>query len=428
MRRSITPGGNSISRPGSPSDDDAQTVGRRQFVGIDTLAVGFGVRWNRDTLAKLLERLEAGKAAAQESDDPAEAAIDLAGKKWTVRPAGWRLGAGKGPYIAYAFEREGVVFGLMRRELPLGQTPNVYVTVGSSACLAMGTLEGVIVELRRVLSELGASIEFEKVSRVDVFVDLEGVPVADVATAYIADRMICRARKDAAFGIHRNGRKKWSGIQVGRALMFRAYDKVEELKDQPSKRALWNALEWNDTAPRVVTRFEFEIKREKLAEFECRGTRKLGIDTLDELLANIGPIALYLCQRWIRFTRGDVDRTNTTRQAHAPFWERVIGAIQRWATNPEPATRNHRPRLADVEGLIRQARGCIESAAALLHRPRGVRSLLDLCTFARELLADQDKRDREGATPHIYEEAIAGKRLLYGARQPIGPRSVGVWT
>lgn len=397
-------------------------------MGVDTLAVGFGVRWKREDLAAFLERLEAGKLAAQESDDPAEATIDIAGRRWTVRPAGWRLGAGKGPYIAYAFEREGVVFGLMRREIPLGQTPNVYVTVGSSACLSMGTLEGVIVEIRRVLADLGASIEFEKVSRCDVFVDLEGVAIADVAGAYVADRMICRAKKSSAFGLHRNGRKRWEGISVGRALMFRAYDKILELKDQPQKRALWNSLEWNDDAPRVVTRFEFEIKREKLSEFECRDTGKLGVDTLDELLANIGPMALYLSQRWLRFTAAGVDRRNTSRAPNADFWKRVIDCLKRWATCPVPATRNHRPRKADVEGLIRQARGCIESAAALLSRPRAPKSLLDLCTFARELLADQDKRDREGATPHIYAEAIESKRVSYRARQPIGPRTVGVWT
>ncbi len=424
----ITPVATSM-RPGPDlADLEAQVRGQRRFVGIDTLAVGFGVTFSREPFDALCARLEAAKVAAQESDDPNEASFVLGRRTWTVQPSGWRLGDnGRGPYIAFAIAHEGVVVGMMRRDRPLGpSTPNVYVTVGSSACLSRGSLEVIIMDLRGIINDLGGTIEFEKVGRCDVFVDLEGVQIGDVARAWVEDRVVCRAKKSSAFGLHRNGRKKWQGIQIGRALMFRAYDKIEELKDQPQKRALWNAIQWNDEAPRVVTRFEFEMKREKLSEFE-KADGSQGIDTLDDLLFNIGRIALYLTQRWMRFTRAAVDRTNTSRAAFADFWRRVCDAVQAWTTSAEPATRRFRPKVGDVEALIRQFRGCIESAAALLSRPKAPRSLLDVCQFARELLYDQDKRERQGKTPHIYAESIAGKRQRYESRAPIRSRDVGVW-
>lgn len=395
---------------------------KRDFVGIDTLYVGLGVKWDGEDYERLCERLEAAKAAAQ--DDPgntAAATIHIGYLPWVVRPTGAKMGGQSGPLFAYQIERAGIVLQFMRRETPSGEMPNVRIQSGALACLSYGSAQTLVVEMREVINALGGDVVFEKVSRVDLYADLEGLEVAEVVAAFHDDRLIGRARRQGDYGNFVLGRRKPTGLVVGSKIVFRAYDKVEELKRDPVKYGMWKQTQWNDDAPDTCTRFEFEIKRETLADFE--------IDTVEDLERNIGRILAYLAgsrtvrKSWIRFTARRPDRRNSEKERNADWWNRAIDAWYRWTEEDRPAIRTIELNEVDCSALIRQARGCLQSVAAMKYA--GISTVSELAQMARDQLAaleETEKRyGRHTPIPFAVEEKRARmkKRVQSTADRPI---------
>ena len=107
-----------------------------------------------------------------------------------------------------------------------------------------------------------------------------------------------------------------NGISVGLGdIALRIYDKVLEMKRQPSKQSIfssvWGQDEYNGQA---VTRVEFQLRRPVL--------RQLKVNTLEDLFQKAGGIWEYCTQSWSRFCTDPVDKKNRhhDRAETHPFW------------------------------------------------------------------------------------------------------------
>lgn len=349
------------------------------YVGLDTLEVGFGVEWpeNWDRITSSLD--QAKKDAADPEASPNLCLMPLGGLLWKVSPKG----AAGGVYMAWQLEAEGVRLLLMNRQTPYGETPNLRIILGSLACLGQGSMVNIKAFCRGLVERLGVVVKFEKVSRVDFMQDQGGVAVKEYVDLFRADQFISRAVKMGEYGEFRMGRRA-TGFTIGAdTMMLRIYDKLAELKKDPVKAAAWSGAVWGGKVPGEVTRVEFELKREALKTLE--------VDTLDDLESKAAAICEYLTTQWMRFVVGGVDRTHTTREEVHALWKRVQEGFRQKLGRVCAAVRHIVRGASDVSALVKQAAGCMLSVAAI--RGKRVHMLDDLAGFVVDqlyLLGDGD--------------------------------------
>ena len=143
----------------------------------DTAVISCGVNWgdNFDNLMQVLElrkqesRVDGGDCAARFGD------FVLA-----VGPAGFSAGG----YVAYQLAGSGVRLGVASTRSPYGETPNVYINMGSAVLMYNDGIEPVWWHVQEVIKAMGGELLWHKVSRVDVCVDLWDVEVRDLHEDY----------------------------------------------------------------------------------------------------------------------------------------------------------------------------------------------------------------------------------------------------
>lgn len=280
-----------------------------------------------------------------------------------VGPSGAHRGkAGKGLYMAYRFDVNGFSVQMASRPYPKRETPNVVIRAGGSQCLKLGG-KACLDKGRELIASAGGTILREKLSRVDMCLDLPGVEMGAFVKAYLEKRFITRAK---AFGYHQS-----TGITVTMGkhpLMLRIYDKAAQIRQERNvlKIFLMEARRWHGQFPRHATRVEFELGRQCLREH--------GIDTPDDYFAKRADLAAYLCREWVRLTAGPVNRENTARAETLPLWKAVEHGFLAWTGDPPGLPLEPLPtKGADVSQLIAQAAGVMITAAALTGRHLAVK-------------------------------------------------------
>ncbi len=344
------PGVISSNTPPPTSKLDSFTGGEDWFewsVYVDWLQV-----WG-----ELQKKLECAKSIAASPRLAKESAGDLitfGGSEALVDPSGARRGKKrKGLYVAYRFEVEGLQFQLTQTPVALGNMPNTYVLADGMKCLNRGA-KASLDFARNLIERAGGKILKEKLSRVDMCLDLPDVPMDELVSAYRDARYICRADVKALY--------ESSGITIalGKSpLMVRIYDKAAEIRYRRDivKLALMELRRWHWTIPEHAARVEFQISREAL-------TRR-GIDTPDNYFMVRGDLIRYLCTDWVRFTSGQVHRTNTSRTKILPLWEKVLSGFLDWTGQPVgDALRPLDRQAIDRMQLVRQALGVMITEAA----------------------------------------------------------------
>jgi hypothetical protein len=280
--------------------------------GEDTIYLACGVEWREsEALWAMLDEL---KQEAKRTGEPARKAF--LGFALYVFPHG-QSGKGGGPNFTYVADTGWARLGFLKMAKPKETTANLYVKVGSQACLLMGGAVGVRLHLRQICDRLGLGGELvsAKLSRVDLCVDVPG----DLVTPLMdRSRHITRASKWADYGegLTPTGFTRGSGSSI----MLRVYRK--DLKCDPE---LWDLLQEHrfgrvepETFHEAVSRFEYQIRREQL--------REMGVDSLDDYIAKRASIWKYLTEDYFRVADGEVDRTNTTREEISEVWQQVCEA------------------------------------------------------------------------------------------------------
>jgi hypothetical protein len=272
-----------------------------------------------------------------------------------VHPSGTSLGKkGKGQHMAYRLACSGLVILIANRKCVKGSAPNVVIRADGTQCLNHGAV-GCRELGRELLKKAGAFIRREKLSRVDLCLDLPGVPMDAFLSAYREERYICRATAKGL--IESSG----ATIYLGKnPLKLRIYDKAAQMRSECDVVKLFMMMQrrWHGVDQTQATRVEFELSRDAL--------KSRGVDTPDDYFQKRSDLIAYLCNNWVRFTEDEVDRTNTTRIRVLPLWAEVTAGFESWAGQArgeplEPLTRES----VDVTQLLKQAVGVLLTAGVL---------------------------------------------------------------
>jgi hypothetical protein len=180
--------------------------------------------------------------------------------------------------------------------------------------------------------------------------------MAEYAQRYKDDAYICKAKKDNFY----RDNKRVTGLVFGRDIFCRIYDKILEASRDPLKWAVLVAYRYGGETPDKAIRIEFQIRRDEMREL-------WSVTDVNDLFGKLPAILEELMTKWLRFTEGTVDRDG--HQGRSEIWSRWLEAQamfrEAFAPNGIQAPRQE-PKRPDVVNLLRQAFGCIKSAAAVV--------------------------------------------------------------
>jgi hypothetical protein len=370
--------------------------------GLDWLAVSIEGGWTDRAFASIYQDfLDAAELARLNEND--HEVIETAGRVWRVHARGRRHQNGWAEIVA---ECDGVEWHFSKHKMRIGQ-PLVWITATSMTLMKTGAV-GIRAILKDTLQALHIDVSRAYPSRVDVCIDLAGVDTRVFAQHIEEDCYVTRAQDSQIFRSHR----RITGIQVGRGIVCRIYDKLLETVDNPEKRSLMIEKRWGGRIPKYATRVEFQLRRDELRErYSC--------DTLDDLWNKLPHIVQKLTHEWLRMTEEHVDRVNKHqgRCNVSKLWEtvqivfaEVFGKIMERAE----AARKIRP---ETKRLIQQSFGCLLSSLAVDGKlPMNERELIEnlVGKFVEHLPGNWWKKLRDRINdfnmrePQGYEMGIEG--------------------
>ncbi|MBX3435753.1 MAG: hypothetical protein KF847_20740 [Pirellulales bacterium] len=383
------------------------------YGGEDWLTLSLYVRHRE--FAETTKRLDEARRAAEErrrGDDE----LTLAGRKFLVRPLGAKVGSGRsGAYFRWQLQSEtGFVLQLMNVPLWTGTMPNAKLVASSLVMMQLG-IDEVVRQARDALRALGAVVERDKVSRVDVCCDLPGRSMEPLLAAYDAGHLVCRAtRSDEHFNddyvvgsdcsMYRIGRERTS-FNLGRGdVRLRVYEKVEECRYDLKKLRVLVQRRWGEFPYRAI-RVEYQLRREKL--------KQLGVDDFEDWLDKRAAVVRYLTHEWCRLTAGPVDRKHPDRTPVLAEWLDVQAGFAAWAGDgPGPDLGPIASQPMPPDRFLKSIVGSFVSLFAL-----GGVAIDDNETFAHEALARLlDEIEQRDMAREV------GRRALERGYADVGPR------
>lgn len=226
-------------------------------------------------------------------------------------------------------------------------------TASGDPCLRYGALD-TLKFARSVLMSLGCEIDEDKLSRVDLCLDLPGVAPDIFVRAAREGRYISQAR------IYREIESSSHTVILGKdPLSLSIYNRLAVVKRKPNSPELLHLMKhrrWGGTVPKHATRVEFRLRRDALKRF--------GIDSPDDYFQRRGDLVRHLCQKAFRFTDRRVDRNNTTRAKVLPLWLDIANGFASWAGQPVGAPLKPLPKKpVNVSYLVKQAHGLVKRIA-----------------------------------------------------------------
>ncbi len=309
------------------------------FNSFDSLHLGLHVLWPEHHF--FFEGLDEGKQEALEEDKPVPFNIGQA--DYVIYPTGR-----SGGYRWHLKSGDIHLFFSIRN--PTGDTPNVFVEIGSMPCWSPGHQE-VVEAIIDQLQEVGGSILKIRVSRVDLCADCIGLPFLKTGL-HKRKLWIKQARN---FGLRGSGINYNSmDIGLGGRIAFRSYDKRNELKNNPAKESFFNEIWELDDEKTPVTRVEFEIKKKALKEFK--------IETYKDLLEKLPGLWDYLTNKWFRLAEKPVNRTHQQEAKISSFWK-IIQKVK-WSGIKQKLKRIRKPRRS-IDMLLDQAAGIALSVGVI---------------------------------------------------------------
>jgi len=271
--------------------------------GIDTLDFGVYIDWQGDW-DTMLALFDSRKASAFGTDGI------------LIQDDGVRdhlfLPSGKPPSYRYhlQFPEYHLFIGISRE--PKHDTPNVYVSFNSETLWSRGTAEAVKLLLCD-LDSMGGLFRGLKPSRCDICVDIY-IP-GGLRRDFLESFMVSRGRKTNAF---MNGdvlETFYAGAKDA-PIQIRIYNKGLEIGKKATEQRWLDIWQVDDSTD--IWRFEFEIKRAALREFQ--------INSFPDLEKKIADLWRYLTEEW--FSLRYPDNEKTERRGLHPLWLDVRGCSE----------------------------------------------------------------------------------------------------
>ncbi len=347
-------GDSGITHPAKRQQAEQPTL---ESGGEDTLHLALNVWWKED-FEGVMTALEQGKLEAQARNRSVE--VEYKGLKIVVTRQGKKTGGGRGRFYRYLVHVRGITMLLTDQPQAIEQFPNVLIEVGSTLLMLVGGAGNAMTDLRAMFRSLGGEVQWAKVSRVDLCVDLPEVAMSSFHSLLQQGHAITRAASRREFFEH----SRITGMVFGTGCVaLRLYDKLLEVtgpKYDPFKLALLCERRWG-TQPASAVRVEYQLRREMLLT--------ANISTIEDYLKHRSPLARYLTHEWFRLVASAPDRENhnTSRADTHPLWVQVQEAFEAWTgTAPESIRRLKSRPVVDPIRLAKQGRGCFLSAIAEL--------------------------------------------------------------
>ena len=296
--------------------------------GIDKLYLGFYVEVNE----KLLKDLEAAKADASNSSFR-EGLISIGENTFTIKPYRQE----RYPYIL-----ENGDMWLQVAEGNADSYPSVYVQMESLYILSTG-VDKAVNEVRSFISSNFGEIKEEKVSRVEMYVDVAGEKVYQGDVDKFVGRAVIR-RFYQVYG-------EFTGFELGKGdIRAKVYNKKKEIKKSHKEYMydMWDLIEEDEE----VWRIEFSLSRRALKEWD--------VEDYDSFKEVIGDIWKYLTEEWLSMR--EQDNENQTRRSLTELWEEVRNTTQFFG-KVTGAIRNKK-RIGEIEHCISQMKGCATAVSA----------------------------------------------------------------
>jgi len=308
---------------------------------VDTLEFGIEVG-NYEKLKSLLERINEKRETAQETRQ--KVTIEVADRLFTVFPGG------KPP--AYRYHIENDEFALYFAKSNRGNNSPIFVQVRQRMLWELGVKE-THKTITNFVSELGAEITGDKISRIDLCCYTDSMKVW-------GNKMI-----DTAVGGFKKFRpyldrlKNYESMYFGKSgpIICRIYNKSKEIETSQKEwfKSLWK-FHGLDTDKEIIN-VEFQVKREALKE--------MGISSVKDCLDQLPGVWKYLTEKWLTFRKKakDYKKPVTLR-----WWKQ----IQKCSTFDSPANKILRKKIRndDLYILLRGYLGYLTSISALLAEQR----------------------------------------------------------
>lgn len=330
--------------------------------GIDSLTFS-----GKATLsASLLERLGDGRSAAQEAGEPVP--FIFGGSEFLLAPHGF------GRYPFSLTHEHGQIGVTGSQNLPAFR---VQLRAGFIHGIGAEAAAQAFVDL---LERVAGPIE-TVVSRVDLFADFMGwALVAEDRHRFVTRAVITDlVEVYGQVGTLQFGRRKGGGLSA------RIYNKPLEMA---KKGSTWLLEEWGDqyVPGEQVWRVEFEFGRTVL--------RNRGIDTLDDLFANIGGLWAYGTE-WLSFRDRTADQTRS-RWPIAPEWTAVSNIPLRGsAIGLEKVSRSKR------EAALRTVRNGLRGYAISYAALTGIRDVDEMGRCLTAQLLEHEKVSGNPFAAHV---------------------------
>jgi len=337
----------------SPQFQSIETSQNKILGGYDGgVEVGFNGHWSDLKFKTILQTLETAKNAA-ENEGGDERFVELGGKTFSV----YAHGANCGAHYKYVIEGSGIKIYIHAN--PKGPIQPVRLRYGFEA-LCGRDLFAVHADILEWFQEIGFYVEGEIVSRAD-FQVMSHRPMAEFMQLIFSNRSVQRAKTANT----RTQGGKFETFTLGTAIQLCIYDKRKELIDTCDEVKM--SLLVNDCLggefPDDLTRIEFRMRRDALRVFN--------INTIQDLLERENAMVDYLTNDWFRLIKEEKQKGHTAEQDFDPIWQEVRNLFFEYFPGPienrKPVERKDSRRAIKCTGesLIKQAVGCLATAAAL---------------------------------------------------------------
>jgi hypothetical protein len=322
----------------------------------DWFELNLYVKWHPTKWDELTKKLDECKHWAGIRDSPTSlTGWNVNGKSIAVEPIGAKSGKGtKGIYSRWRFTYDELIrFRVVNRQLSHETMPNVGVSIDGRAC-TLDHAENLYRRSVELIEALGGEVLKNKLSRVDICLDMPGVPLDAFERCFDEKRYICRANarsKHESYGIT---------VSFGQnPIMARIYDKLREVekKADPVKELAMKVHRWGGDFPDEATRVEFQIRRD--------GLKSHGIDTVQDYLDRRASLASYLTEEWLRLTAAHVDKKNKnqSKARTLPLWQEVSENLVAWGAGATAELDPLKKEDANVLQLFKQMLGVAKAAA-----------------------------------------------------------------
>ncbi len=357
------------------------------IVNIDTLEIGFDVYDYESSIESYLDLLEECKNEKRDSmykGEDHKSFIEIGGIDFEV------LHAGKHGY-AYILHNDDMELNIAKFRSTIDDFYPIRVRFKAKLLWEQGQLAYQYVArfIRDNFNDFGTT----KVGRVDFACHTDGIDL-EVSDW---DNFVGRHKTDQAIRFNRVLETLYFGSRKTKKCYCRIYNKSKKILRDKDGEWFFDIWMENGLDPLKVWNIEFELKRGMLKE--------LGVESYEDLSANIHSIWIYLTGNWLTWRIPGKD-SNKSRHDIRPEWIDIQSAYKDFEFNG--FISRYRQRIVDSNKYIPAISGYITSISAVLN----LDDMDDSIDYLRYVISEYLKEKKVST----FENEVKNKKKVLAQR------------